>query len=133
MDAFEFADYEHLDAFTYHNQVGRKIRVMHPMGLDGDRFSDEIQIGQLPLAEGAVMDYVFDFGDWWEFKVQLETIEPPMPPQPVIQISASRKPQLSPVPELGPDSGTAESEEFSGEVLEAHGEAPPQYPDDDGW
>ncbi len=125
LDAFEFADYEHLDAFTYKNQVGRNIRVMHPMAFDGDLFTDQIQLGRLPLNVGDTLEYVFDLGACWEFKVQLEAIESDWTaPQPIVQISASRKPQLSPVPE---------QEEFPGKVLEIHGEAPPQYPDEEDW
>ena len=123
LDAFEFADYEHLDAFTYNNQLGRKIRVMHPMALDGDRFTHQIQIGNLPIVEGTVMEYVFDFGDWWEFKVQLETIEPKAEPKLSVRVSGSRKPQLQ----------SLEADESPGEILGGKGEAPPQYPDGDDW
>jgi hypothetical protein len=49
------------------------------------------------------MTYIFDFGDWWEFRVQLEQIDP-VDPQ-------LKKPKL----------------------LESHGKAPEQYPDAEDW
>ena len=63
-----------LDMFRYKNQVGRTVEVSHPYA-DGSPSTDEVRIGDLPLAEGASMAYIFDFGDWWEFDVQLEKVE----------------------------------------------------------
>ena len=45
------------------------------------------------------MTYIFDFGDWWEFAVQLEAIQP----------------------------DDARSQYAA--ILESYGKAPPQYPD----
>ena len=67
-------DSDHLDMFRYKNQVGRTVEVSHPYA-DGSPSTDEVRIGDLPLAEGASMTYIFDFGDWWEFDVQLEKVE----------------------------------------------------------
>ena len=67
-------DSDHLDRFSYKNQMGRTVEISHPYA-DGSPSTDEVQIGELPLPQGASMTYVFDFGDWWEFTVQLEKIE----------------------------------------------------------
>ncbi len=67
-------DSDHLDMFRYKNQVGRTVEVSHPYA-DGSPSTDEVRIGDLPLTEGASMTYIFDFGDWWEFDVQLEKVE----------------------------------------------------------
>lgn len=91
-------DSDHLDMFTYKNQIGRTVEVSHPYA-DGSPSTNEVCIGELPLVEGSSMGYVFDFGDWWEFNVQLEKIQ-------------------------ADDSPTN-----YGAVTESHGAAPPQYPD----
>jgi hypothetical protein len=67
-------DSDHLDMFTYKNQMGQTVEISHPYA-ESSPCTDEVQIGDLPLAEGASMTYVFDFGDWWEFTVQLEKIQ----------------------------------------------------------
>ena len=38
--------------------------------------TSEIRVGDLPLTVGQTMTYIFDFGDWWEFTVKLEKIDP---------------------------------------------------------
>lgn len=68
---------------------------------DSDLSTEEVQVGELGLTVGRVMTYVFDFGDWWEFQITLEAIKPN---DDAIKV---------------------------GQILEIHGEAPPQYPDDD--
>ncbi len=91
-------DSDHLDRFSYKNQVGRTVEISHPYA-DSSPSTDEVRIGDLPLHEGASMTYIFDFGDWWEFNVQLEKIQ------------------------------TDDSRTNHKAILESHGEAPPQYPD----
>ncbi len=101
--AVKFDD-DHLHMFTYRNQVGLKIEVNHPYSEDLPS-TDEVTLGELPLGPGDVMEYIFDFGTWWKFKVDLERIDPPN--------SKIKKPKL----------------------LEQHGKAPEQYPswdDEDG-
>ena len=117
LDSVNF-DFDHLDQFIYNNEVGRKVEVVHPEA-DGDYFTDEVKIGSLPLSEGNVMQYVFDFGDWWEFEVQLEAIEPESATEEGSQKTRTRKRRKPP------------SRKPLGEILEVHGEAPPQYPDED--
>lgn len=96
--------------------MGRKVEVLHPFA-EGGFFSDEetlhtdqVKIGSLPLSEGSVMEYLFDFGDCWTFQVQLEIIEPDLNQ---IQSKRAKKKQQAPV----------------GKILEVHGESPQQYPD----
>ena len=67
-------DYDHLDMFRYKNQIGRTVEISHPYA-DGSPSTNEVCIGDLPLKEGASMTYIFDFGDWWEFNIQLEKID----------------------------------------------------------
>ncbi|MEM8639946.1 MAG: plasmid pRiA4b ORF-3 family protein [Cyanobacteria bacterium P01_G01_bin.54] len=99
-------DNDHLHEFTYRDPSGRTRSVMHPMA-DGDRFTDEVTLGSLPLEVGSQMKYVFDFGDWWEFEIQVEAIEP----EPAIPTTVQ------------------------GEILARRGKAPEQYPDyeDENW
>jgi hypothetical protein len=69
--------------------------------MDEGPWANQIRIGTLPLEPGQSMKLVYDFGDKWEFKVKLERIEPP---------GAKDK---------GP------------RIVESHGEAPEQYPNED--
>ena len=128
LDAVEF-DHDHLDQFTYKTHTGRTVEVVHPYAQDGlfgptDSLStDQVKIGSLPLNDGSVMEYLFDFGDCWEFQVQLETVEPLPEPAPEkgfqrVKQTKRRKPR---------------SRKPVGEILEVHGEAPEQYPDYEGW
>jgi hypothetical protein len=102
LDSVDF-DSDHLYQFTFRNQLGRKVEVGHPY-MEDVLSSAEVCVGDLPLQVGEAMDYLFDFGDNWEFDVLLEKIEPAE--------AKLKKPQL----------------------LESHGKAPEQYPhwDDEG-
>ena len=40
-------------------------------------FADDFLIGRLPLRPGEVMEFHYDFGDDWRFRVELEEIAPP--------------------------------------------------------
>jgi hypothetical protein len=68
-------DSDHLDMFSYKNQLGRTVQIVHPY-MDGSPSTDELKIADLPLTVGSVMEYLFDFGDNWEFQLQLEEIKP---------------------------------------------------------
>lgn len=121
LSSVEF-DSDHLDSFTYANEMGRKVEVLHPFA-KGGFFSDEeplhtdaVKIGSLPLSEGSIMEYLFDFGDCWTFQVQLETIEPN--PDQIQSTRTKKKKKKAPV----------------GKILEVHGESPEQYPgSDEDW
>jgi hypothetical protein len=67
-------DCDHLDMFSYKNQLGRTVQVVHPY-MNESPSTDEVKIADLPLAVGSVMEYLFDFGDNWEFHLQLEEIK----------------------------------------------------------
>ena len=95
LNAYEF-DHDHLHEFSYENRFGVREHVNHPF-MDEGPWTNEVRVGDVPLGIGQTMTYVFDFGDWWEFDVTLERVDPP---------DASLE---------GPT------------VSETHGEAPDQY------
>jgi hypothetical protein len=72
--AYNF-DYDHLYQFSYPNRFGALKRITHPY-MDESPATTEVQIGELALQPGALMEFVYDFGDWWQFTVTLEKIEP---------------------------------------------------------
>ncbi len=94
-EAFEFDD-DHLYAFYMDNKRYSNERFESPLGSEGP-FADEIEIGELELKKGQLFLYLFDFGDQWEFTVQL------------LEIKTEEKLLKQP------------------KVLETHGEAPEQY------
>ncbi|HEX7583500.1 MAG TPA: plasmid pRiA4b ORF-3 family protein [Prolixibacteraceae bacterium] len=96
-EAFDF-DNDHLYAFFMDGKRYSRNAYHSPMGDEGP-FTDEAIIGELGLYPGQKILYFFDYGDSWEFGVQLLTInEDERPP---------KKP----------------------EIIEIKGEAPDQYPD----
>jgi len=94
---FETLDHDHLYRFTYKNRFGVLAHINHPY-LDEPPFTSEVQIGEIGIKPGTTLTYLYDFGDNWQFEVQLEGIDPADP--------KVRRPK----------------------VLETHGEAPEQYP-----
>jgi len=74
LDAYDF-DYDHLYEFTYRNRLGMEAHVQHPY-MDEGPWAPEVRIGELPLAVGQSMTYLYDFGDEWTFEVKLEEIDP---------------------------------------------------------
>ena len=99
LDAYAF-DHDHLYEFSYRNRFGVDESVHHPY-MDEGPWTSEVRVGDVPLAVGQSMTYLFDFGDQWEFGVTLEQIEP-----------AGE----------GPDRPA---------VLDGRGDAPEQYPSRD--
>lgn len=96
LDAFEF-DKDHLYCFTYKDIFGNLVEVDAPQ-MEESPATDEVQIGELPLQINDSIDYLFDFGDQWEFDVKLERIDP-----------------------VNPKIRYAE-------IIESQGESPEQYP-----
>jgi hypothetical protein len=94
IDAYEF-DGDHLFGFEVKSAEGRLLRV-EPAG-EADLYSDEVLIGGLELEPGASINFEYDYGAGWKFKIKLEKIAP-----------------------LDP-SITEPT------VVESHGEAPPEY------
>ena len=95
LNAFDF-DADHLYCFTYNDRFGAIVNVSHPY-CDEAPWTPDVRLGDLPLTAGEAMDFLYDFGDNWLFRVRLDRVDPPA-------AGFSR-----PV------------------VLEAHGKAPPQY------
>ncbi len=114
-------DSDHLDLFAYTNELGCRVEALHP-DADGELRTDRVKIGDLPIAEGSVMLYLFDFGDEWEFEVLLEAIEEPKPETESGKgFQKTKKSKRS----------QTRSRQPLGEILEVRGKAPPQYPDYD--
>ncbi|BAZ31864.1 hypothetical protein NIES4074_43370 [Cylindrospermum sp. NIES-4074] len=102
LDAFDF-DYDHLYEFNCKDRFGRTIKIGHPY-MEDPPFADQVKIGDLPLEPGGKMTYIYDFGDNWQFDVQLEAINPP------------------------------DSKIKKAKIVEIHGEAPKQYwSEDEEW
>ncbi len=80
LNAFDFAN-DHLHQFTYKDRQGVKKNIIHPYTQheDGDGFTDRILLRDWQINIGDRIIYVFDFGDWWEFNVVLESIDEPDP------------------------------------------------------
>ena len=85
--AFEF-DNDHLYAFFMDGKRYSRNAYHSPRGDEGP-FTDEAIIGKLDLYVGQKILYYFDYGDSWEFAVQLLTIdenEPPLKKPMIIEI-----------------------------------------------
>jgi len=86
-EAFDFGN-DHLYSFFMDAKRYSKHAYHSPMCDDGP-FTDEVTIGELELYEGQKILYLFDYGDSWEFDVQLLKINknevPPKNPQ-IIEI-----------------------------------------------
>jgi hypothetical protein len=72
-------DSDHLDMFTYKNRLGLTLQAFHPY-LERSPSTDETKIADLPLEVGSGMEYLFDFGDNWEFQLLLEEVKPDVRP-----------------------------------------------------
>ncbi len=68
-------DNDHLYDFQYRNRIGKQQRISHPYAQDLV-WTTEVRVGDLGLALGQHMTFLFDYGDDWEFDVVLEVIEP---------------------------------------------------------
>ena len=128
LDSIDF-DHDHLDQFTVQTPSGRNIEFVHPEYLGYSMFGemkqtkDIIKIGSLPLTVGSTMKYLFDFGDCWEFQVRLEAIEPAVEPAKSKGFAKLK----------GKQNRKSRPQKALGEIIEAHGKAPEQYPEYDGW
>lgn len=86
MDVFDH-DFDHLGGFwKLVPRAGTKRGVARYREVDlgsvdpfGEGDGADVTIAELELAVGSKMKYVFDFGDWTEHVLTLETIEPPQP------------------------------------------------------
>ncbi|PSN11481.1 hypothetical protein C7293_24140 [filamentous cyanobacterium CCT1] len=121
LDSVEFG-HDHLDQFTVRTSTGRVLEITHPYA-DGDLSTDEVKIGNLPLQVGGAMEYLFDFGDCWEFQIVLESIEPESDPESPAGFQKIKKTKTA----------KRKKSKLPGEILEAHGKAPEQYPEEEDW
>ena len=82
-EAFEFGD-DHLYSFFMDNKKWSNDRYDSPH--DEGPNADEVTIGELGLYVGKTFLYLFDYGDEWEFKVEVEEINSgnPLPLMPQI-------------------------------------------------
>lgn len=76
LDAFHF-DRDHLYRFSYRDRFGRTIDIDHPdlAGESEHALADAVKIGELPLAPGMRLDFLYDFGDEWRFTLHTESID----------------------------------------------------------
>ncbi len=75
LDSVHFDD-DHLYRFEYRDRFGVTVEAHHP-SMDEGPFTDEVELGTLPLEPGHTMLFEFDFGDCWQFEVTLERVDPP--------------------------------------------------------
>jgi len=73
LDVYEF-DADHLYCFELRDPCGRRLRIACPDESDADAFTDQLELGDVPLAEGGSMTFHFDYGYDWQFSVKLETV-----------------------------------------------------------
>lgn len=97
--AYQF-DGDHLYEFRLRDEQGRRITVAHPAIEDTEFTTDEFSIGYLPLAAGESMEFLYDFGTCWLFKIKLESIAP------------------------------SNNEVTQATLVQSHGESPPEYDDE---
>ncbi|MHA1363423.1 MAG: plasmid pRiA4b ORF-3 family protein [Candidatus Freyarchaeota archaeon] len=82
--AYSF-DNDHLYSFFMDNKLWSDMKFTDPLDDEGP-YVDEVCIGELGLYEGQEILYLFDYGDMWLFRVELEKIdaEGPKPEKPQI-------------------------------------------------
>jgi hypothetical protein len=74
LDAFDF-DSDHLYCFELPDRSGRTLRIACPYEEDSPPWTDDVCLGGLPLPVGGTMTFIFDYGDNWQFKVKLESVD----------------------------------------------------------
>jgi hypothetical protein len=126
---------DHLHQFTYSVPGGRKMEVGHPALQTTRLSSDQIQIGDMGLQIGSEIEFLFDFGDCWEFRIQLEGFAPATTTDKESKTRTSRSQQAKKTSGIKAKAQKAQAKKRNparhpvGEILESHGTAPPQYPD----
>lgn len=73
LDAFEF-DNDHMYQFSYTDRFG-VLKTVHHVYADEPPSAEEINIGDLDILIGDTIEFLFDFGDYWKFSIQLEKID----------------------------------------------------------
>jgi len=95
-DAYDFDD-DHLYAFFMDNEAWSDERFTSPHDDEGP-YVDEVRIGEIGLFVGKRILYLFDFGDCWQFRVEVEEIrtEGPKPRRPRIVEKKGKAPEQYP-------------------------------------
>lgn len=77
LDCFDF-DYDHLYMVSLKDRTGRKISYhgCPDMSYAEEPTTEDVKIGELYLKPGSKMEYIYDFGDYWEFEITLDSISP---------------------------------------------------------
>lgn len=75
LNAYRFG-HDHLYYFAYETRRGKTRRYYHPY-MDEGPWASEIRIGDMSLRQGQTLEFLYDFGDQWLFKVNLEHIDSP--------------------------------------------------------
>ncbi len=73
--AFRF-DNDHLYSVSVKQPNGSSVEYSHPFS-EQQPATTEARFERLPLQPGSKMKLVYDFGDWWEFDILVERIDPP--------------------------------------------------------
>jgi hypothetical protein len=68
-------DDEHLYDFEIVDRFGTIETYAHPFASDGYSAAD-VQLGDVGLTPGQIIDFTYDFGDMWEFKLLVEAHDP---------------------------------------------------------
>ncbi len=114
LESVNFDD-DHLHEFSYKSRYGWTVRVSHPYRNEPP-FTSEFEIEDLSLSlkPGQSMTYLFDFGDHWEFKVQLLDIseEHSEIDQPTILVSHGSSPSQYPDWDDEDDEDEDDEEEY---------------------
>lgn len=75
LESFNFDD-DHLYQYIYENRYGETIIIDHPLLQSENPKTNNVRVGDIPLVFGMNMLFLYDFGDHWLFKVELEKIDP---------------------------------------------------------
>jgi hypothetical protein len=76
LEAFRFDDTEHLYEFKFRDCFGKTRTYSHPYSEEGP-YADQITLGEINIPEKGTLNFLFDFGDSWQFVLRLEKINPP--------------------------------------------------------
>lgn len=87
LQAFGF-DNQHLYYFELRDARSRQLEIVSPQDAEADVSTDEVTLGDLPLAKGQTMTFVYDYADHWEFTVKLEEVTESEPKLNEPQVSA---------------------------------------------
>lgn len=77
LEIFNF-DFDHLYQFDYQDEYGARCTLVDPQcsNVDMDEASaDAVQLGEIGLYPKQLIDFCYDFGDNWQFKVQIEALD----------------------------------------------------------